>query len=124
MNAIGRLFNSVGGQFLVRSGRAGWLTTTGRRSGQARRAAVGFATRPDGGYFIGAGGPGRAWAANLRVTPACTFEVGGTTGRFTAQLLEGAARDEALAAMSDRMGSMAERAAWQEVFALLPEPQA
>jgi deazaflavin-dependent oxidoreductase (nitroreductase family) len=120
MNGFQRAWNRIGGWFLVRSGRTGLLTTKGRRTGQARSASIGYGERAAGGYFVGAGSPGRAWAANLVANPECTFTVRGTAMRCRAELLDGAARDEAIEAFRARIGSAADRASWAELFALVP----
>ena len=120
MNGVQRAMNRVGGWFLVRSGRGGRLTTTGRRSGAARTVAIEFAERPAGGFYVGAGHPGRAWVANLGANPACTFTVRGTAYRCRAERLDGQARVDGTAALSARLGTRAGQATWVEVFALVP----
>ncbi len=120
MNGVQRAWNRIGGWFMVRTGQTGLLTTTGRRSGQARSVSIGYGVRAGGGFYVGAGSPGRGWAANLLSNPDCTYTVRGTTLRCRAELLEGAAREEAIAAFRARIGDVADRTAWAEVFALVP----
>ena len=121
MNVFTRTFNAIGGRLLVRSGRAGILATTGRRTGRHRATPVGYLARADGTVLLGAGGPGRAWVSNLRAHPACTFTIRGVETRHRARELEGAERDAAIAELRAKMGGVAERAAWAEVFELSPE---
>ena len=121
MNIFTRTFNSMGGRLMVRSGRAGVLATTGRRSGRRRATPVGYLARADGKVLIGAGGPGRAWVSNLRADPTCTFTVRGVETRHRARELEGTERETAIAEFRAKMGRVAERATWAEVFELSPE---
>jgi len=119
---LARLWNRIGGELLVRLGRVGRLTTTGRRTGQPRLAYVGSVRLADGRYLIGAGGPGRSWVANLRAHPTCRFETRDGGGTFRARLLSGDERDAAIATFVARMGRMGRRIPWAEVFELAPLP--
>lgn len=121
-SVVARLWNRIGGPILLRQGRVGRLTTIGRRTGRPRLAYVGIVPLDGGRYLIGAGGPGRSWAANLRANPTCTLETRDGSGRFRARLLAQDERAAAAAAMAARMGPMARRASWADIFELVPEP--
>ena len=56
---------------LVAWGRIIELETTGRRSGQPRRVAVGYVERTDGSVAIAATDPDTQWALNLLAEPRC-----------------------------------------------------
>jgi deazaflavin-dependent oxidoreductase (nitroreductase family) len=117
---VTKAFNTVGGSILVRTGRVARLGTTGAKSGLSRTAAVGYLHRADGTVLVGAGGPGRAWAANLRAHPACTLQVRGTTGSYTATGLVGADLTAAAAELTASMPGFLRGATWAEVFVLRP----
>ncbi len=121
MSAIGRSFQGIGGRILVKLGRAGYLTTTGRRSGVARRTFVGVIPRPGGSFLVGAGGEGRHWVANLRVDPRCRLDFRGVSHRCRAVELTGPDRDAAAAEMRAAMGRVGERAEFVEIFVLRRE---
>ena len=122
MNPFSRFFNSVGGSLMARSGRVGILGTTGAKTGKPRRAPIGFVARPDGSILIGSGSPtNRGWTANLKANPACTFEIKGTTRGYRARLVGPAEREAALAELTARMGRVAGRTAWGDLFVLEPE---
>jgi deazaflavin-dependent oxidoreductase (nitroreductase family) len=120
MSALRRWWDRIGGSILTRLGRAGYLTTTGRRSGRSRRTHLGVVRRPDGSFLVGAGGVGRHWAANLRADPACTLDLRGIGHPCRATELQGRERDLALAEMRAAMGRFGERARFVEVFLLSP----
>jgi deazaflavin-dependent oxidoreductase (nitroreductase family) len=120
MNRAARTFNAVGGAFMVRMGWVASLGTTGAKSGLPRTAPVGFLERPDGTVVIGAGGSGRAWAANLRAHPACTLTVRGRRLAFVATALAGAERDATLAELVGSMPRSFRGATWTDVFVLHP----
>jgi deazaflavin-dependent oxidoreductase (nitroreductase family) len=122
MNQVRRVFNSIGARFLVRSGRAGILGTTGAKTGRPRRAGIGFVRRDDGSLLLGAGSrEPRGWTANLRANPSCTFEIRGVSRRYTARPVGPGERPAALAELAARLGSSARRADWGELFVLDPE---
>jgi deazaflavin-dependent oxidoreductase (nitroreductase family) len=58
----------------------GVLTTTGRRTGQARRRCVRAIRRDDRAFLVAIGGPGAAWVKNLQADPAVRLRIRG--GRF------------------------------------------
>jgi deazaflavin-dependent oxidoreductase (nitroreductase family) len=71
------------------------LTTTGRKSGQARTVPLLY--MEDGGRFVVVGSNGGrpqppAWLLNLRAVPEAEVQVGGERRRVRAEILEGAAR--------------------------------
>ena len=53
------------------------LTTTGRRSGQARRVELVFHAIDGGLYISGMPGFPRSWLANIRANPSITFHLKG-----------------------------------------------
>lgn len=122
MNRLQRLFNTIGGSLMARSGRVGILGTTGAKTGLARRAPVGFVARPDGSLLIGAGSrENRGWTANLKANPAATFSIKGVERRYEAHLVSGDERPAALAELRQKMGRVAERTDWGDLFVLEPE---
>jgi deazaflavin-dependent oxidoreductase (nitroreductase family) len=121
-NAIARAFNAVGGSLMARSGRVGIIGTTGAKTGKPRSAPIGFVRRTDGTLLVGNGSPQpRGWTANLKANPACTFRIKSEVRSYRARLLGPAEREAALAELKAEMGSMAERAAWSDLFELVPE---
>jgi deazaflavin-dependent oxidoreductase (nitroreductase family) len=120
VNRVEKAFNSLGGSFMVRMGWVANLGTTGARTGQPRTAPVGFLERADRTVLIGAGGTGRAWAANLRASPACTLMVRGKRDAYVATALDGAERDEALAELVASMPRSFRGATWTDIFVLAP----
>ena len=124
MNPIVRWLNDVGGTLMARSGRVGLLATGGRRTGEARRTAVGFVERPDGRLVVAAGGPGRKWALNLSADARCTYTLRGVTRRYRATPLTGADRDAAIGELDAKFTRLDRRTPWQQVFELVPEGMA
>jgi deazaflavin-dependent oxidoreductase (nitroreductase family) len=91
---------------LYRMGRAGRLTTTGRRSGQPKSTFVGFITRADGTVLFGAGPARRRWADNLSADSRCSFETRDmATTRFVASLVPDERRQAVLAEFREQMGA-------------------
>lgn len=85
----GRFMGAVGGTPVL------LLTTTGRKTGQARTTPLGyFADGPD--YIVVASNGGRparpAWYLNLTHTPQVTIQVGSQTLPATASTVAGEAR--------------------------------
>ena len=72
------------------------LTTTGRKSGQARTTPLLYMPNGDDFVVVASNG-GRteapAWLLNLKTDPACTVQVRRNTFPATAELLEGEAKD-------------------------------
>lgn len=96
MPAVPKLWDLTIGALLVRSGRAGRLTTVGRHSRQPRTTQCGFIRRPDGTIVVGSA-VGRQWPANLAAAGSCTFEAQGLPARhYRASVLEGPARTAAV----------------------------
>lgn len=117
-----RTFNSVGGKLMARSGRVGILTSTGAKTGQKRTAPLGFVLRDDGTVLIGSGSKeNRGWTANLKANPVCAFKIRNNERRYRAYLVSDEQRPAALAELKTKMGSMAERADWGDLFVLVPE---
>jgi deazaflavin-dependent oxidoreductase (nitroreductase family) len=90
-----RMYRLLGGRLVDRvtlGGRAGLLTTTGRRSGRPRSVVLGLFRC--GGELVVAGSNGGldrepAWVLNLRADPHAELQVGRDRHRFVAQFLEG-----------------------------------
>jgi deazaflavin-dependent oxidoreductase (nitroreductase family) len=121
-NALTRTFNSIGGSLMARSGRIGILGTTGAKTGQARKAPLGFVERADGSILIGSGSPvNRGWSVNLKANPTCTYAIKGAERRYRARLVGAEEREATLAELKTRMGGFAERAQWGDLFVLEPE---
>jgi deazaflavin-dependent oxidoreductase (nitroreductase family) len=121
-NALTRAFNSIGGSLMARSGRVGILGTTGAKTGAARRAPIGFVLRADGTILLGSGSPtNRGWTVNLKANPSCTFEIKGHALRYRARLVGPEEREGALAELRAKMGGIAERTKWGDLFVLEPE---
>jgi deazaflavin-dependent oxidoreductase (nitroreductase family) len=99
-----RIWDATGGRLLVRAGKAGTLTTVGRRSGQPRTVQCGFVRRAGGTIVVGSA-DGRQWPANLAAAGSCTFEAPGIPRQaYDAVVLEGEARAEALAELVRSQG--------------------
>lgn len=123
MNFLTRAFNAIGGSLMARTGRVGILGTTGAKTGLRRTAPIGYVAREDGTMLIGAGSrASRGWTANLKANPAATFSVKGVERRYRAHLVPPGEREAALAELRSRMGGLAERADWGDLFVLVPEP--
>lgn len=121
MNPLSRAFNAIGGSLMARTGRVGILGTTGAKTGKARRTPVGFVARDDGSLLIGAGGPSvRGWPANLKANPAATFGVKGVETTYRARLVEPDDRPAAIAELRAKMGRIAERSDFGDIFVLEP----
>jgi F420H(2)-dependent quinone reductase len=87
-----RLYEWSGGRIGARSGRGPMLllTTTGRRSGQARTSALLFMADDPGFVVVGSNG-GRdqppSWLLNLQSNPQANVQVGAETMAVTAEIL-------------------------------------
>jgi deazaflavin-dependent oxidoreductase (nitroreductase family) len=122
VNPLARTFNALGGRLMARTGRIGILGTTGARTGLPRTAPIGFVARDDGTVLIGAGSrTNRGWTANLKANPEATFSIKGVERRYRARLVAAEDREAALAELKAKMGGMAERADWGDLFVLEPE---
>jgi deazaflavin-dependent oxidoreductase (nitroreductase family) len=98
-----RRFGRSGLGLLTRQ-RVAVLTTTGRRSGQARSTPVSVLAYCDG-YLIGGGAGGQTatpdWVLNLRATPTATLAFGdGDVRAMAVHEPEGADREEAYGHMA------------------------
>ncbi|MEJ7748104.1 MAG: nitroreductase family deazaflavin-dependent oxidoreductase [Candidatus Limnocylindrales bacterium] len=96
------------GLALAGDGRVALLTTTGRRTGLPRTAAVGFVEEPDGSLLVAATDPATAWARNLDADPACEVEVGGRRFEATADRLGSADHARAVRELILRYGTPSE----------------
>jgi deazaflavin-dependent oxidoreductase (nitroreductase family) len=121
MNRIARAGNTLGGRLMALTGWVGELGTTGARTGQPRRAPVGYVARADGSLLIGSERGNRGWAANLRANPAATFTVKGAERRYRARPVDPAERAAAISALRARFGRWAARTDWGDLFVLEPE---
>jgi len=95
------------------------LETTGRRSGQPRRATVGFVTEPDGSLVVAASTPETQWALNLRADARCLVEREGARLAYRAQPLGEPERRAAVAALILKYGTPAERLGLGPAFRLV-----
>jgi deazaflavin-dependent oxidoreductase (nitroreductase family) len=120
MSAVGRSFRGIGGRVLFRLGRAGYLTTTGRRSGQPRRTPVGIVPGDAGTWLIGSGEAGRSWVANLRADPDCLLETRDGAFACRARELRDSEHEAAQQTMRQRMGRTGAQATFVEIFELVP----
>jgi deazaflavin-dependent oxidoreductase (nitroreductase family) len=76
-----------------------YLTTIGRRSGNAHEIEIWFGVDGDTLYLISGNGPGADWFRNAQVTPAVTV-------RIERETWQGTAREVADPAERRRMGEM------------------
>ena len=115
-----KLWDLTGGALLMRTARAGRLTTVGRKSGEPRTVQCGFVRRPDGTVLVGSA-QGRQWPANLAAAGTCTFEARRLPARrYRAVVLEGPAREAALDEIRRARGARALRMFSGHVFELRP----
>ena len=95
------------------------LTTTGRRSGLERTAAIGFLAQADGSLLVAASGNGTGWATNLLADPACVAELDGRRWPCRAEQLGEAERASAIAGLILKYGTPAERLGAGPAFRLV-----
>ena len=115
-----RIWDLTGGALLLRSGRAGRLTTPGRKSGQPRTIQCGYLERPDGTVIVGSA-TGREWPKNLAAAGWCSFESKTLPARrYTAVQLDGAALEAAVEELRAARGERMARMASEVVFLLTP----
>ena len=108
MPFIPKLWDLTGGALLMRSGRAGSLSTVGRSSGLPRTIQCGYLRRPDGTILVGSA-EGRQWPRNLEAAGWCLFSAKDLPGRrYDARALEG---EERAAAIDEFRAVRGERAA-------------
>jgi deazaflavin-dependent oxidoreductase (nitroreductase family) len=108
------------GEELAAWGKVVLLETTGRRSGQPRRTALGFVEEPDGSLLVAAGSPASDWAANLLADPDCHGTIAGSRRAYRAEELGGAERARAITGLILRYGTPAERLGSGPAFRLRP----
>ena len=96
------------------------IETVGRRSGQRRRAPVGFVTDGDGSLLIAASGPETQWARNLLVEPRCHVQRDGARLACRAHPLSEPERQATVAALILKYGTPAERLGMGPAFRLVP----
>jgi hypothetical protein len=93
-------------------------------SGRSARAVVGFIEGSDGSLLVAAGDANADWARNLEMDARCIVTIGERTGAYRAELLEGSARNAAVADLILRYGTPSERLGAGPVFRLIPEGDA
>ena len=93
---------------LVAWGRVLRIETTGRVTGRAARAIVGFAERDDGAVVVAPGSPDAAWALNLLAAPACRVTVAGASWTAEARPLAGREHAAAVRDLILKYGTPAE----------------
>lgn len=109
------------GEQLAGWGKVAIIETRGRTSGRIARAAVGFLEEPDGSLLVAAGQQNADWARNLEQDPRCKVSIGDKSGPFTAEAVEGPARNAAIAGLILRYGTPSERLGNGPVFRLRPD---
>lgn len=74
----------------------GVLTTTGRKSGRARRRCVRALRVGDHAYLVAIGGQGAAWVKNIHAEPSVRLRIrGGTFAGRARELYDGSERERA-----------------------------
>jgi F420H(2)-dependent quinone reductase len=113
LRALGKfnvpIYRATRGRLFGRVGRAPvlLLTTTGRRSGQARTAPVLFLADGERLIVIGSNAGNErapAWALNLQANPDAEVEIGGRRRQVRARVAEGDERAELWSKMNDQYG--------------------
>jgi deazaflavin-dependent oxidoreductase (nitroreductase family) len=107
---------------LVAWGRVLRIETTGRVSGTAARAVVGFAERADGALAIAAGSPDASWALNLLADPACRVTLADAAWTARARPLEGAEHAAAVRDLILKYGTPSEGLGSGPSFELRRDP--
>jgi deazaflavin-dependent oxidoreductase (nitroreductase family) len=107
------------GEELAEWGKVALVETTGRFSGNATRAAVGFVEEPDGALLIAAGADDADWALNLRSNARCSATIGDQTAEFEATELVDGERNAAITALILKYGTPAERLGRGPAFRLV-----
>jgi deazaflavin-dependent oxidoreductase (nitroreductase family) len=121
MSLIPKLWDLTGGAVLMRSGRAGSLTTVGRFSGRPRTIQCGYMQRPTGTVLVGAA-TGRQWPRNLEAAGWCFFSARDMPdGRYDARVLEGEERAAAIDEFRTARGERAAAILSGMVFELQPQ---
>ena len=122
-NRLTRAFNSIGGSLMARCGRVGILGTTGAKTGLARRAPIGFvhaAGRDDPPRVRQPGEP----RLDREPEGEPVVHVRDQGSRAPVPGPPRRSRTSAPAALAElkaKMGGMAERATWGDLFVLEPE---
>jgi deazaflavin-dependent oxidoreductase (nitroreductase family) len=84
---------------LLPPGGFGVLTTTGRRTGKARRKCVRAIRRQDHAYLVSIGGERAAWVMNVRANPSVRLRIrGGTFSGVARELHDPAELERAMEA--------------------------
>ncbi len=85
------------------------METTGRTTGRAARAAVGFVEDLDGALLVAAGDAGAAWANNLLADPHCTITLAAHSYAALAEELGEMQKHAAVVQLILKYGTPAER---------------
>ncbi len=101
-------------------GKVVTIVTTGRRTGELIRAAVGYLEEPDGSLLVAAGEPDADWTRNLDANPACQLTLGDRTWPAVAEPLEPSAMGSVVAGLILRYGTPAERLGRGPAYRLRP----
>jgi deazaflavin-dependent oxidoreductase (nitroreductase family) len=107
------------GEELADWGKVLLIETTGRHSGRAVTAAVGFVTEPDGSFLVAANDDTANWAQNLLADPRCRVTLGGERSERVAVLLDGPERFAAIVQLILTYGTPAERLGRGPTFRLV-----
>jgi deazaflavin-dependent oxidoreductase (nitroreductase family) len=75
----------------------GYLTTTGRITGNAHRIEIWFAMQQDTVYLLAGGREASDWVRNILVTPEVVFEIGDARRLTRARVLEAGSDEDAIA---------------------------
>jgi hypothetical protein len=82
---------------------------------------VGFIEGGDGSLLVAAGDANADWARTLEMDPRCVVTIAERTGPYRAELVEGAARNAAVAELILRYGTPSERLGSGPVFRLIAD---
>jgi deazaflavin-dependent oxidoreductase (nitroreductase family) len=75
----------------------GYLTTTGRISGNPHQIEVWFAREGENVYLLAGGGDRSDWVRNLMISPAVTLEIGDLKRTTRARVVEPGSDEDAMA---------------------------
>jgi deazaflavin-dependent oxidoreductase (nitroreductase family) len=112
--------NRIMGERMAASGMMAMLEVTGRTSGRRIRTPVGYVLHDDGRVWVGAGRAESHWPRNLIAEPRCRVGIRGSDRAYVAAMLDGEAREAAIAAIRGKYGSRAGRVGTGPVFELRP----
>jgi deazaflavin-dependent oxidoreductase (nitroreductase family) len=116
--AFGRQLSDAAQNELSAWGKVLLIETRGRKTARVVRTAVGFVEDADGSLLIAATEPLTNWALNLEADPRATVTLEDRSFSVTAEAIDGAARNAAIAALILKYGTPAERLGRGPVFRL------